>query len=102
MSNYTDSYIVIRMWCPPTESENPKARFVRRIKQEDGTDSWTTTDDWKEAHFFEAPRIAGRVLAGVDRLRTRIARGWVYEIVRVTEEVLSSNLEETTETEEVA
>ena len=95
MSGYTDSYIVVRMWSPPEESDTPgKAKYVRRLDLEGGGTSWTLTENWKESHFFSSARVAGRIVVGVDRLRTRIARGWVYEIVKVTEEVLSSNLEE--------
>ena len=93
--SYSDHYIVIRMWAPPEESSSPdKAKYVRRLDLEGGGSSWTLTEDWKKAHYFSAARVAGRVVVGVDRLRTRIARGWVYEIVKVTEVVLSTNLEE--------
>jgi hypothetical protein len=93
--SYTDQYIVVRMWCPPEETSTPsKAKYVRRLELEGGGTSWTLTEDWKEANFFSSARVAGRIVVGVDRLRTRISRGWAYEIVKVTEVVLSSNLED--------
>ena len=54
--------------------------------------SWTITTNWREAHFFDSGSEAGHTIWGVDRIRSRLARGWVYEVVKVTEEVLSSNL----------
>ena len=98
---FTDFYIVVRMWCPPDQCADPeKPRYVARIDDGgDGPTKWTTTKNWREANFFKSARVAGRVIHGVDRVRTRIARGWVYEIVKVTEEVLSSNLDNKLEEE---
>jgi hypothetical protein len=70
-----------------------KPRYVQSLDK-DGKISWTVTEDWREAHFFKSGRVAGRVLHGVDRIRTRINRGWIFEILKVTEEVLNTNLQE--------
>lgn len=98
---FTSFYIVVRLWAPPEESNAAeKPRYIQSIEVEGEPVRWTTTDDWRQAHFFKSGSVAGRVVYGVDRFRSRIARGWVYEIVKVTEEILSSNLDEQLSKEE--
>ena len=89
-----DYYVYIRMWCPPFEAEKPKVPFfVRRLDPEGGgVLQWTLTEDFDEATLFRSEKIAKRVVKAVDRFRHRIDRGWYYEVVRVTEEVVDHNL----------
>lgn len=88
----SDFYVLIRFWCPPNEADDWKEpRYVRRLDT-DGEISWTVTKNWEEANYFSSEKTAARVIRGVKRLQARIADGWIYEILKVTEETVESNL----------
>ncbi len=89
-----DYYVFIRMWCPPEETKKPKEEhFVQRLEvEEGGSMQWTLTKDFEEATLFKSANIAKRLVRAVERLRYRIERGWFYEVVMVSEEVIDHNL----------
>jgi hypothetical protein len=89
-----DYYVFIRMWCPSTETGEPDTpHFVRRLDSAEGqTIQWTLTQDFKDATLFKSENIAKRLVHSVGRLKHRIERGWLFEVVKVTEEVIDHNL----------
>jgi hypothetical protein len=87
-----DHYIFIRMWCPPAETAEPKVpHYVQRLDRDKGVE-WTLTRVFEESALFKSEKIAKRLVKAVARIRSRIERGWLYEVVKVTEEVLEHNL----------
>ena len=85
-------YIIIRLWAPPEETERPEVPvYVRRLDT-DGKVNWTTTRDWQNASYFKSQKTAERILNGVARIRARIEHGWFYEIIKVSEETIATNL----------
>lgn len=92
MSEIIDSYVLVRLWCPPDEAEDWETpRYLRMLVKEGAPVSWTLTQDWQEANYFKTDMAARRILQGIDRIKSRIERGWIYEILRVTEEIVEHN-----------
>jgi len=88
-----DHYVLIRMWCPNPKTEALKEpHYVQRLSSGNGEVQWTVTQVFEEAMFFKSENIAKRIVKAVGRLQHRIERGWLYEVVKVTEEVLEHNL----------
>ena len=90
------TYFLVRMWGPRGECENPRdPRYVARVEDDNGTNiRWTITEEFDEANFFKSVRTARRVVRGVKRVSDRIIRGWLYEIIKVDEEIVDSNIPE--------
>jgi len=100
MTEITDMYCLVRMWCPPDEADDwEQPRFVQLLSAFDGQVSWTLTKDWQEANYFNSEVSAKRVVRGVERIRSRIENGWIYEILKVTEEIVDHNKTEEQEGE---
>lgn len=89
-----EHYIVIRMWAPEGACENPELpHFVQMIDPGEGKEfQWTLTRKFEEARLFKFIRGAKRIVSGVERIKSRLDRGWVYEIVLVIEEIVESNI----------
>ena len=87
-------YFFVRLWAPPSETSDPEEpHYVQRIDGE-GETKWTTTRSYADANFFQSLKTAVRVMRGVARLAGRIEHGWLYEIIRVEEEIMASNVPE--------
>ena len=90
------SYLFVRLWAPEAETDDHgDPHYVRRLEEEDGQNvRWTVTKVWKEAAFFKSLRVAQRIIRSVKRIKSRIERGWLYEIIFVEEEIVDTNVVE--------
>ncbi len=87
----TLNYLFVRMWAPREECGDPEnPHYVQRIDSGAET-QWTLTRAFSEANFFKSARIASRIITSVKRIKDRITRGWLYEVIRVEEEIVESN-----------
>ena len=87
-------YLIIRLWAPRSECSNPEeAHYVARIEHDDNI-QWTLTREFTEANYFKSQKTAERVVRGVRRIAERVDRGWYYEIIRIKEEVIDTNVPE--------
>jgi hypothetical protein len=86
-------YLFVRLWAPEDEcQDSEKAHYVTLVDNEVDVHQWTLTRVWKDAHFFKRLISAQRVLRGVQRIKSRLERGWLYEIICVSEEIVDSNV----------
>ena len=95
-------YSFIRMWAPADDCidwEEP--HYVQQVQEDKGPVRWTLTRDFEIAHKFKHLRAVRRVVKNVRRVASRIQDGWIYEIIRVKEEVVESNVPEKEESHEV-
>lgn len=95
-------YLFIQLWAPKAECDDPeKPHYVMSVPQEPGF-RWTLTREFGEAHNFKKQVTAERVIRAVRRIADRVARGWLYEIIRVEETIVDTNVPEKAEEKEVA
>lgn len=84
---------VIRLWAPPAaDADADKPHFVQQLEPADGQAQWTMTRVFDEAHLFKHERVAMRVVRKVRRVRQRIDHGWLYEVLKLTEEIVDTNV----------
>jgi hypothetical protein len=89
-TDMTDLYVVIRLWCTKRAlGDTERAYFVRRILPEGGEERWTVTQTFAEAMCFENEKLAKQVIETVGRIKHRVENGWLYEIIKITEEVVT-------------
>ena len=92
-------YLFVRLWAPEAECNTPDdAHYVMSLPHDKGT-QWSLTREFTEAHYFKKQVTAERVVRGVRRIADRIARGWLYEIIRVEENIVDTNVPEKKEKE---
>lgn len=86
------NYLFVRMWAPRGECDDPEnPYYVQQLEAQKGETQWTLTRVFSEANFFNTARVAKRIVTSVKRIKERITRGWIYEVIRVEEEIIESN-----------
>ena len=53
---------------------------------------WKLTRDFDQAAVFKSAKIAARIVKNIPATKSRLAKGWGFEIVKITEECLESNI----------
>jgi len=86
-------YLFIRLWAPHDECQDAdEPHYVQCVDSEAKVIQWTLTREFLDAFFFKGLRTAQRVIRGVQRIKFRVQRGWKYEIIRVEEEIVDTNV----------
>jgi len=86
-----DYYICIRMWSPFDEDGNG-TYYVRNEVIDGGGLKWDLCRTCKEASVFMSADIAKRIVKNIPLLKEKWALGWVYEVIKVSEEILDTNI----------
>ena len=98
-----DYYIFIRLWAPPSEVDDYKTAFYPYPTfPEEGGVVWKLARTFEEAGLFKAEKIAVRLVKSIPLFKERIDRGWGYEVLKVTEEIVDTNIKFDDEEEEEA
>jgi len=98
---YLDYYIFIRMFSSDDEDDS-RPFYPYHVHKEGGGLEWRLTRDFDEAANFKSADIAKRIVKSVTEFKTRIDRGWGYQVVKVSEECLETNINFFDEEKEVA
>ena len=86
-------FFIIRMWAPQNESaDSDKPHYVARVERETGAMSWTVSRTFSDANVFKKERPAKAVVRSVRRIADRVSRGWLYEIIRIQEDIVATNV----------
>lgn len=88
-----DYYIFIRLWTSNPEDEDPSKPFYPyHTPIEGGGMKWKLTREFDQAAVFRSAKIAIRIVKNIPVTKSRLEQGWGYEIVKITEECLESNI----------
>lgn len=88
-----DYYIFIRLWAPPSEVDDHEIAFYPYHHfPEGGGVEWKLARTFEEAVLFKSENIAIRLVKSIPLFKERIDRGWGYEVLKVTEECIDTNI----------
>ena len=89
-----ENYVFIRMFANDEDFDGDLRPYypVYEIKEEGGV-SWSLTRDFREAKTFKSVDLAKRIVRNVAEFRSRIDRAWGFQIIRITEEILDTNID---------
>lgn len=89
----TLSYFVVRLWAPRGTNGKEDPLFVGDCVVDHPIEEtqWEITHDFSRARMFKSAQPIKRLLRGVKEIAERVTQGWIYEIIRVTEEIVETN-----------
>jgi hypothetical protein len=79
------------MWSPFDE-DGPGTWYARNEIIDGKGIQWDVCGSVKKAALFKSSDIAKRIAKNIPFLKEKWAQGWVYEVVKVSEEVLDTNI----------
>lgn len=89
----TDFYVLIRLWATSEDVDDNSRPFYPCHADGDGPITWALTQNFKEARLFKSADIAKRIVRNVGEFKKRLQRGWGFEVVKVWEELLDTNID---------
>ena len=92
----TDFYIFIKLWAPLGEDEKDEDSspfYPYHGTTEGGGVVWKLGESFDFAAIFRSEDIAKRIIRSVSLFKELIEQGWSYEVIKVTEEIIATNIE---------
>jgi len=90
-----ETFVIIRMFANDEEFDGDYETpyYAAMDMKESGGVEWKLTRNFREAATLKSADIAKRLVRSIPEFRKRVDRAWGYQIVRISEEILETNIE---------